>query len=60
MFETGRPVLVCGNTADMLSLTRYGAHFRVDGTKNQHFGLFPCGPAPASTAAASETTGSCC
>ncbi|PJJ59513.1 methyltransferase domain-containing protein [Hymenobacter chitinivorans] len=60
VFETGRPVLVCGNTADMLTRTRYGAHFRVDGTKNQHFGLFPCGPAPTSTAAATETTGSCC
>ena len=60
-FETGRPVLVCGNTADMLSRTRYGAHFRVDGTKDQHFGLFPCGLAPApAAAAASVAAGSCC
>jgi SAM-dependent methyltransferase len=46
-FETGRPVLVCGNTADMLSRTRYGRYFRIDGNKERHFGLFPCGPAPA-------------
>ena len=59
VFEAGRPQLVCGNTADMLSRTRYGAHFRVDGSKRQHFGLFPCGPAPAATAAGT-TTGSCC
>ncbi|MBG8554154.1 methyltransferase domain-containing protein [Hymenobacter guriensis] len=57
-FETGRPVLVCGNTADMLSQTRYGAHFRVLGSKEQHFGLFPCGPAPA-TAASDEAAASC-
>jgi arsenite methyltransferase len=43
-FEVGRPMLVCGNTADMLSLTAYGAHFRVMGDKGAHFGLFDCGP----------------
>lgn len=58
VFEAGRPMLVCGNTADMVSQTRYGAHFRVDGNKNQHFGLFPCGPAPAT--AASAPAASCC
>jgi arsenite methyltransferase len=59
-FETGRPMLVCGNTADMVSLTRYGAHFKVLGNKDQHFGLFPCGPAPASEGAGSgEAAASC-
>ncbi|MGY2134835.1 methyltransferase domain-containing protein [Hymenobacter sp. HD11105] len=58
VFETGRPQLVCGNTADMLSRTRYGTHFRIDGTKDQHFGLFPCGPAPAAAVGAAAT--SCC
>ncbi|QIL74609.1 methyltransferase domain-containing protein [Hymenobacter sp. HDW8] len=58
VFEAGRPQLVCGNTADMLSRTRYGTHFRVDGTKEQHFGLFPCGPAPATAPSATAT--SCC
>ena len=47
VFETGRPVLVCGNTADMVSRTRYGAAFRVVGDKSQHFGAFTCGPTAA-------------
>lgn len=47
-FETGRPVLVCGNTADMLARTRYGAAFHISGDKSQHFGPFACGPAVAS------------
>jgi SAM-dependent methyltransferase len=59
-FETGRPVLVCGNTADMLARTRYGAHFRVLGAKDQHFGLFPCGSAPAPQPSTGDTTDSCC
>lgn len=59
-FETGRPVLVCGNTADMLARTRFGAHFRLDGNMDRHFGLFPCGPAPALQASTGETTGNCC
>lgn len=57
-FETGRPVLVCGNTADMLSHTRYAPYFRVMGNKEQHFGLFPCGPAVAAVAGAAVA--SCC
>jgi len=57
-FETGRPMLVCGNTADMVSKTRYAAHFQVVGNKDRHFGLFPCGPAPA-TSSGEETATSC-
>jgi arsenite methyltransferase len=53
-FETGRPMLVCGNTADMLAKTRYAPHFAVT-ARGAHFGLFDC--APASTAAASAA---CC
>lgn len=45
LFEKGRPVLVCGNTAAMLSETRYGRHFQVMGNRQIHFGPFPCGPA---------------
>ncbi|MBD2715931.1 methyltransferase domain-containing protein [Microvirga sp. STR05] len=59
LFETGRPMLVCGNTADMVSHTRYGAHFQVLGNKEQHFGLFPCGPAPATAASDNTASASC-
>lgn len=44
-FETGRPLRVCGNTADMLGASRYAAHLRIDGDKQRHFGLFDCAPA---------------
>lgn len=55
LFETGRPMRVCGNTADMLSGSRFGAHFRIDGDKRRHYGLFDCAPATAAPAG-----GSCC
>ncbi|MEO7251709.1 MAG: methyltransferase domain-containing protein [Arenimonas sp.] len=55
-FETGRPHLVCSNTADMLGATRYAAHF--DSTaKRAHFGLFPCAPGATAQAA---TVAACC
>lgn len=41
-FEAGRPERVCGNTASMLSDTRLGPHFRVDGDRAVHHGRFPC------------------
>lgn len=59
-FETGRPALVCGNTAEMLSATRYAPHFQIDGDRSTHFGLFDCGPAPAPGAEGDGATGACC
>ena len=56
-FETGRPLLVCGNTADMLARSRYAPHFAIVGDKATHFGLFDCAPAPA---AEGQTSGACC
>lgn len=41
-FITGKPMLVCGNTASMISDTRLGRHFRVEGDRSVHYGLFPC------------------
>lgn len=52
LFESGRPARVCGNTADMLAGSRYAAHFRIDGDKRRHFGLFDCAPAAPTSAAA--------
>jgi SAM-dependent methyltransferase len=59
-FHTGRPVLVCGNTADMLERTRYAPHFTVTGAKETHFGLFPCAPADATATGASASAAACC
>ena len=59
-FETGRPMLVCGNTADMLSRTRYAPHFRIEGDKSVHHGLFDCSPASVTqTSEAGAKTGCC-
>lgn len=59
LFKTGQPMLVCGNTAAMVSETRYQKHFKVIGDKSTHFGLFDCGPAPA-VGATSAAAGACC
>jgi ubiquinone/menaquinone biosynthesis C-methylase UbiE len=45
VFVTGVEVAVCGNTAAMLGQTRYARHFRVDGDRSRHYGLFDCAPA---------------
>lgn len=43
-FEANRPVLVCGNTADMLSTSWLRRHFQVIGSKDTHFGVYTaCG-----------------
>lgn len=60
-FFTGKPMLVCGNTADMISKSWYSNHFQVVGEKSEHLGLFDCGPAPAAGAPAADcSTGACC
>jgi len=41
-FTTGKPTLVCGNTASMISNTRYGSAFKVIGDRSVHFGAFDC------------------
>lgn len=59
LLEAGRPLLVCSNTALMLTGTRLAPHFRVEGDLSTHHGLFPCGPTPSS-AAEPASGGSCC
>ena len=61
VFTAGKPMLVCGNTASMLTDTRLQPHFRVDGARDVHFGLFDCGTrsAPLFTED-SGNDGGCC
>ena len=40
VFKLNRPTLVCGNTADMLSKSRFQKHFEIRGEKKYHLGLF--------------------
>lgn len=58
-FITGKPMLVCGNTAAMVGTSRLGRHFRVDGNRATHFGRFECTP-PAITTVQEREPGSCC
>ena len=62
LLETGRPHPVCGNTAAMLSQTRYAPHFKIAGDTAVHHGLFDCGPKSAAggTGGSSSSGGSCC
>ncbi|HXP97566.1 MAG TPA: methyltransferase domain-containing protein [Telmatospirillum sp.] len=48
-FITGKPMLVCGNTASMVGETRFAPHFRVDGDRSVHFGPFDCSSPVATT-----------
>lgn len=58
LFKTQQPMLVCGNTADMISRTRYAKHFFVAGDKKRHHGLFDC--APAAAPSGGTASGACC
>jgi hypothetical protein len=60
VLEKGRPFPVCRNSARMLSDTRLGRHFDVT-APIRHFGLFPCGPAPAAPSSTAPACGpGCC
>lgn len=39
-FITGKPMLVCGNTASIIENSRYGRAFTVMGDRSRHFGRF--------------------
>nr|HPO24131.1 methyltransferase domain-containing protein [Arenimonas sp.] len=58
-FEINKPMLVCGNTADMISQSRFASHFDIVGEKTTHYGLFDCAPDTAGTGAPANT-GACC
>ena len=56
-FETGKPMLVCSNTALMLSKTRFSEHFDVQGDTSTHYGLFDCGDSNLNSG---EMSAACC
>lgn len=41
-FISGKPMLICGNTASMLQHTRFSEHFDIQGNKKTHYGPFDC------------------
>ncbi|MBU0681989.1 MAG: methyltransferase domain-containing protein [Proteobacteria bacterium] len=59
-FITGKPMLVCGNTASMVGETRYAPHFTVTGDRSVHYGPFDCASASDKSAEDSGCGGACC
>lgn len=59
LFETGKPMLVCGNTAAMLEETRFKDYFKITGNRSVHYGAFDCGDS-VGLSDAETTSGSCC
>lgn len=56
---TGKPLLVCGNTAAMLQESWLKSHFEVQGDRSVHYGIFPgCGD--AATGSGQESGDVCC
>lgn len=58
LFELKKPMLVCSNTANMLSQTRFSSYFDIQGDTKNHFGLFDC--APTNSSPASSNSAPCC
>lgn len=59
-FQTGVPVPVCGNTYKMLSESRFGEHFKLEGDFSTHYGPFDRGAAPRQEGVPVGENGSCC
>jgi len=59
-FITGKPMLVCGNTASMVCETRFAKHFTVSGDRSTHYGPFKCAPAYEKRNSNDESGGACC
>ena len=57
-FEAGRLTPVCGNTAAMLSDTRFAKHFEIIGDTSTHYGLFDCDT--PNTTNDTKASGACC
>ncbi len=60
LFITGKPMLVCGNTASMLQETRFSPFFTILGDRSTHFGPFDCKPASSVPDVSVNVGGSCC
>jgi ubiquinone/menaquinone biosynthesis C-methylase UbiE len=59
-FISGKPMLICGNTASMVSETRFARHFKISGDRSTHYGPFDCAPAHTKRESEAEGGGACC
>ena len=68
VFESGKSVPVCGNTASMLTETRFARHFTILGDRSVNYGSFDCSASYGvsveavsdSAGASPEASSSCC
>lgn len=60
LFTAHKPMLVCSNTAKMLSQSRFGKHFSLQGDTSTHFGLFDCAPFGSSQNNSGANPAACC
>ncbi len=58
-FITGKPLLVCGNTASMLQETRFSEYFTIIGDRTTHFGPFDCKPLTSDISSNESNLSSC-
>ncbi|WP_339351468.1 methyltransferase domain-containing protein [Xenorhabdus koppenhoeferi] len=56
IFETGKAVPICRNTADIICKSRYHSLFSVIGEGHTHFGIFNCGTASNNFSASNEVS----
>jgi len=59
-FYTNKPMLVCGNTAQMVGDTWLKPYFNVVGNMKTHYGLFDCSPVTPKTNANNDDTNAAC
>jgi len=61
VFETGRPMLICGNTALLLTQgVLCKGHFTVIGDTKTHYGIFPCNKGPLTSVSESSSAAGTC
>lgn len=59
LFEKGKPTLLCGNTASMVSETWLKSHFKVVGNRDVHFGEFSSCYNNTTTSSSCSSSSSC-
>jgi len=60
IFEDGKPMLVCSNTASMIKDTRLSMHFEVTGDLSVHYGLFDGCSEDSPVILPDKPAGGCC
>lgn len=60
IFIAQKPMLVCGNTASILTNTRFAKHFKIIGDRTLHYGPFNCAAGIEKLKSSGDSAGTCC